>query len=214
MKKPEDQNFYELLEIPFDASPFEINCAYKEMYQLYHDSSLASYSFFSNEGRAKILAKLDDAYSTLIDPKKRYQYDQLLIERGIHEGWTGYNGDNKPLHLISGSERPRTIQNTILKIREELKTMVSSSPMIQEILTHDIIFGSDIKRIRDELGVSIEMIVEMTKIRAIFIRAIEDDQFERIPSRLLLKSFLKAYAQCLGLDPDTVATRYLKRIKD
>jgi curved DNA-binding protein CbpA len=214
MKKLEDQNFYELLEIPFDASPFEINCAYKEMFQLYNDSSLASYSFFSNEGRAKILSKLDEAYSTLIDQKKRYQYDQMLIERGIPEGWMGYNGDNKPLHLISGSERPRAIQNTILKIREELKTMVSSSPIIQEILTQDIIFGSDMKRIRDELGVSIEMIVEMTKIRPIFIRAIEDDQFERIPSKLLLKSFLKAYAQCLGLDPDTVARRYLKRIRD
>jgi DnaJ-class molecular chaperone len=83
MKKPEDLNFYELLEVAFDASAFEVHRAYKEMIQLYHDDSLASYSFFSREEREEILAKLDEAYSTLMDEKRRSRYDQLLIERGI-----------------------------------------------------------------------------------------------------------------------------------
>ena len=80
MKKLEDLNFYELLELAFDASPFEVHQAYKEMTQLYHDDSLASYSFFSREEREKILAKLDEAYSTLMDETRRSRYDQLLIK--------------------------------------------------------------------------------------------------------------------------------------
>jgi curved DNA-binding protein CbpA len=212
MKKLGDLNFYELLEVAFDAPPFEIHHAYQEMYQLYHEDSLASYSFFSREEREEILTKLDEAYSTLIDEKKRSHYDQLLIERGILEEGMQYQRDQKTLSLMSNSKRSST--NATLRIRNKLKVIVSSNPIIQEILTHDVLSGKDLKKIRDELGVSLEMIAEMAKVRIVFLRAIEDDQFEKTPSRMFLKSFLKAYAQCIGLDADIVASRYLKRIND
>jgi curved DNA-binding protein CbpA len=212
MKRLGDLNFYELLEVAFDASPFEIHHAYQEMYQLYHEDSLASYSFFSREEREEILAKLDEAYSTLIDEKKRSHYNQLLIERGILEEGMQYQRDQKTLSLMSNSKRSST--NATLRIRNKLKVIVSSNPIIQEILTHDVLSGKDLKKIRDELGVSLEMIAEMAKVRIVFLRAIEDDQFEKTPSRMFLKSFLKAYAQCIGLDADIVASRYLKRIND
>ena len=99
MKRLEDLNFYDLLEVAFDASPFEIHHAYQEMYQLYAEDSLASYSFFSRKEREEILAKLDEAYSTLIDEKKRSHYDQLLIEGGILEEGMQYQRDQKTLSL-------------------------------------------------------------------------------------------------------------------
>jgi curved DNA-binding protein CbpA len=212
MKRLGDLNFYELLEVAFDASPFEIHHAYQEMYQLYHEDSLASYSFFPREEREEILAKLDEAYSTLIDEKKRSHYDQLLIERGILEEGMQYQRDRKTLSLMSNSKRSST--DMALRIRNKLKAVVSSNPIIQEILTHDVLSGKDLKKIRDELGVSLEMIAEMVKVRIVFLRAIEDDQFEKTPSRMFLKSFLRAYAQCIGLDAGVVASRYLKRIND
>ncbi len=212
MKRLGDLNFYDLLEVAFDASPFEIHHAYQEMYQLYHEDSLASYSFFPREEREEILAKLDEAYSTLIDKKKRSHYDQLLIERGIFEEGMQYQRDRKTLSLMSNSKRSTT--DMALRIRNKLKAVVSSNPIIQEILTHDVLSGKDLKKIRDELGVSLEMIAEMVKVRIVFLRAIEDDQFEKTPSRMFLKSFLRAYAQCIGLDAGVVASRYLKRIND
>jgi len=53
----------------------------------------------------------------------------------------------------------------------------------------------------------------MTKIRIHFLRAIEEDDFEK-PRPDVLKSFLKAYAQSIGLDSGFVVSRYLKRIND
>ncbi len=212
MKKLDDLNFYELLEVAFDASPFEIHHAYKEMFQLYHEDSLASYSFFSREEREAILAKLNEAYSTLMDEKKRSPYDQLLIERGVLEEEMQYQRDRKQLSLMPNSKRPGA--DTALRIRDRLKTMVSSNPMIQEILAHDVLSGSDLKKIRDELGVSLEEIAEMVKVRMVYLRAIEDDQFEKTPSGIFLKGFLRAYAQYIGLDADIVASRYLKRINN
>jgi len=212
MKKLEDLNYYELLEVAFDASPFEVHQAYKEMTQLYQDDSLASYSFFSRDEREKILAKLDEAYSALMDEKRRSQYDQLLIERGILEKSAQYQGDQMKLGLMYDAKRAAA--NTALRIRDRLKPIVSSNPVIQEILANDALSGRDLKKIRDELGVSLEEISELVKVRVVYLHAIEDDQFEKAPSRIFLKGFLRAYAQCIGLDADMVASRYLKRIHD
>jgi curved DNA-binding protein CbpA len=212
MKRLMEQNFYELLGIEFDVSSFEISRAYKENYQLYHEDSLVSYSLFSREEREKILARLDEAYATLIDEKKRSGYDQSLIECGIlKEGMKSQDG-RKTIGLISDSKV--STNNTILAIRNELKAMVSSNPVIQEILTHDALWGKDLKRIRDELGVSLEIIREMTKVRMTFLRAIEEDEYEKAPSRMFLKSYVKVYAQSIGLDGDFVASRYLNKITD
>jgi curved DNA-binding protein CbpA len=212
MKRLMEQNFYELLGIEFDVSSFEISRAYKENYQLYHEDSLVSYSLFSREEREKILARLDEAYATLIDEKKRSRYDQSLIECGIlKEGMKSQDG-RKTISLISDSKV--STNSTILTIKNELKAMVSSNPVIQEILTHDALWGKDLKRIRDELGVSLEIIREMTKVRMIFLRAIEEDEYEKAPSRMFLKSYVKVYAQSIGLDGDFVASRYLNKISD
>ena len=212
MKRLMEQNFYELLGIEFDVSSFEISRAYKENYQLYHEDSLVSYSLFSREEREKILARLDEAYATLIDEKKRSGYDQSLIECGIlKEGMKSQDG-RKTIGLISDSKV--STNNTILAIRNELKAMVSSNPVIQEILTHDALRGKDLKRIRDELGVSLEIVREMTKVRMTFLRAIEEDEYEKAPSRMFLKSYVKVYAQSIGLDGDFVASRYLNKISD
>jgi curved DNA-binding protein CbpA len=212
MKRLMEQNFYELLGVEFDASTFEINRAYKEIYQLYREDSLVSYSLFSGEERRQILARLDEAYSTLIDEEKRSRYDQSLVECGILN--EGMESQDEPRAVRLMSDSKHSTINTILTIRDEMKAAVSSNPVIQEILTHDVLWGKDLKRIRDELGVSLETIAEMTKVRIIFLRAIEDDEFEKAPSRMFLKSFLKAYAQSLGLDADFVASRYLKRINN
>jgi curved DNA-binding protein CbpA len=212
MKRLGDLNYYELLEVAFNASSLEIHHAYKEMYELYHEDSIASYSFFPREEREEILAKLEEAYSTLIDEKKRSHYDHLLMERGILEEEMQYQKDRKTLGLVTNSERSNN--NTTLKIRNRLKSIVSSNPTIQEILNQDVLSGKDLKKIRDELGVPLEMISEMVKVRMAYLQAIEDDQIEKAPSRVFLKGFLKAYADCIGLDADIVASRYLKRISD
>jgi hypothetical protein len=59
MKPFREQNYYELLEIPPDASPLEIRRAYKRVFELYQDESIVSYSFFSKEERQEILSILE-----------------------------------------------------------------------------------------------------------------------------------------------------------
>ncbi|UCG11718.1 MAG: SH3 domain-containing protein [Deltaproteobacteria bacterium] len=78
MKKFEESNYYELLEIPFHASAFEIKRAYGEAVSLYSNDSLFTYTLLSNDERVVILKNIEDAFLTLIDDKKRASYDTML----------------------------------------------------------------------------------------------------------------------------------------
>jgi curved DNA-binding protein CbpA len=213
VKKTADQNFYDRLGVGFGASSFEINHAYKENRQLYHEDSLVTYSLLSGAEREEILTGLEEAYLTLIDEEKRSRYDQSLLECGILMEKGPPRDDRRRFRLIT-SDSQKSSANSALVMRQELKGMVPSNPVIQEILSREVLCGVDLKTIRGELGVSLEVIAEMTKIRIVFLRAIEEDEFERTPSRMFLKSFLKAYAQSLGLEADVVASRYLRRIEN
>src|SRR5512139_3356654 len=120
--------------------------------------------------------------------------------------------DRNTLRCFSGSKY--VTSNAPLKIRNELTGMVASNPVIQEILSQDVLSGADLKKIREALGISLELIGDITKVRLIYLRAIEEDEFNKAPSRMFLKGFVKSYAQSIGLDAASVATRYLKRIHD
>ncbi len=205
-----EQNFYDVLEIDFDASAFDVNHAYKELCQLYNHDALASYSLFSREERDEILTILEEAHSTLIDDKKRSRYNQSLRENGLLGEEMGSKEGRRRISDISFS--PFT-SNKSLTMRNELSAMVSSNPEIQEILRHDALYGRDLKRVRDKLGVSLEDIADITKVRIHFLRAIEEDDIERIPSLIFLKSFLRTYIQSIGLDADTITNRYLSTVK-
>jgi transcriptional regulator with XRE-family HTH domain len=74
--------------------------------------------------------------------------------------------------------------------------------------------GKYLKKERELSGLSIEEAAESTKIREHFLKAIEEDRYERLPPGLYLKGFLMAYAKYLGLDPNDVLLRYKKHLEE
>ncbi|TME06004.1 MAG: helix-turn-helix domain-containing protein [Chloroflexi bacterium] len=55
---------------------------------------------------------------------------------------------------------------------------------------------------RGERGLSIEQVEAATRVRADHLRAMEADQFDRLPAPVYAKGYLRTYATYLGLDPD------------
>jgi len=49
----------------------------------------------------------------------------------------------------------------------------------------------------------LKQIADATRIREVILKAIEEDKYEDLP-HLYVKSFMSAYAKCLGLDPNEV----------
>ena len=64
--------------------------------------------------------------------------------------------------------------------------------------------GSNLRRTREEGGISLEEISQKTKISTRFLQAIENEQFDRLPGGLFSRSFVLQYARELGIDDMTV----------
>jgi cytoskeletal protein RodZ len=69
-----------------------------------------------------------------------------------------------------------------------------------EVETHSV--GSILRRCREFSHISIEEAAEATKIGKNYLRALEDDRFQDLPSPAYLKGFLRTYATYLGLQTE------------
>jgi hypothetical protein len=114
MNKFEELNYYEILEIPVNASSFEIRRAYRNAVEVYSDHSLLTYSLFSAEERVNILKKLEDAYNTLIDRTKRTAYDASLSDKSSN---TDIPQDHK-LSLLGHNGRQKSLREKSVEIED------------------------------------------------------------------------------------------------
>ncbi|MFZ0315123.1 MAG: RodZ domain-containing protein [Candidatus Korobacteraceae bacterium] len=71
-------------------------------------------------------------------------------------------------------------------------------------------FGERLRREREMRGVSLEQIVATTKIGRRLLLALEEEQFDLLPGGIFNKSYVKAYAKCVGIDEDEAVAEYMK----
>lgn len=71
-------------------------------------------------------------------------------------------------------------------------------------------FGFYLKKARLEKGLTIDDIMDHTRISKFMIQQIETENRELLPEDVYLKGFLKAYAEVVGVDPFDVLERYKK----
>lgn len=74
--------------------------------------------------------------------------------------------------------------------------------------------GDAIRSERLRLGLTLEQIATQTKIGQYLLQAIEANQFDRLPGGLLTRSFLRQYAQVVGLDADEVVASFKLRFEE
>lgn len=81
IKRIEDMDYYEILNLKKNASVQEIERAYHLGKSTYSHDSLAHYSLLSERERLFIVKKIEDAYQTLKDTEKRKLYNLKRIEK-------------------------------------------------------------------------------------------------------------------------------------
>jgi curved DNA-binding protein CbpA len=213
MKRNKQQTHYDLLRIPMDASPLEICNAYLDILEVYQDQSMAANAFFSESERKAILSRLEEAYLVLSNHESRSVYDHSLIKTGIMKEGKQYRDKSRQTISLYHVRKKRPLSQLLPKPPELDKSVVSENALIQDILKQDLLTGQDLKKIRMTLGIPLERIVLQTRIATGTLEAIEEDQFNRLPPVVYLKSFLKLYAQCLQLDTSIIIKGYLNHYK-
>lgn len=205
-------NYYEMLDLKPDATFFEIRHAYNAAMQTYQADSLISYSFFSPDERKAILGLLEKAYLTLVNEKKRHDYDNELIRLGILNEAVKKPRVKTPVSIFDISReqgKPGATKNAAAKLRAK----VAENKFIGEILSQQEVSGADLQKIRNELAVPLEHIAQETKIRIDYLRSIEGDNIEALPAAVFLKGFIKAYLKCLCLEPvNEICIGYMNRL--
>ncbi len=212
MKKFDNLNYYELLEIPVNASGSDIRQAYRDATIIYNEESLITYSFFTDEERTEILKKLEDAFHTLIDEKARGLYNKTLVNSGAIKSSVlekKYNKKAMPLFASSKLIDEEAFLKRIRKRRKEKEVEEISG----QILSKEVISGHEIKMLRESMGIELEEIFEVARISVATLKAIEDDNFAGLPPSVYLKNFLKTYADLLQLDQEKVVDGFLRHIE-
>src|SRR5690625_53204 len=64
--------------------------------------------------------------------------------------------------------------------------------------------GEVLREAREEQGLSLDDIQEITKIQKRYLVAIEQDDLHALPGRFYARAFIKEYAQAVRLDPAVV----------
>jgi len=71
-------------------------------------------------------------------------------------------------------------------------------------------FGERLRREREMRGISLDEIVAATKIGRRLLLALEDEQFDLLPGGIFNKSYVRAYAKCVGIDEEEAVSEYLQ----
>jgi cytoskeletal protein RodZ len=69
----------------------------------------------------------------------------------------------------------------------------------------------ELQQRRQRAGISLEQIAERTKISIRFLKAIESEEFEKLPGGIFATSYLRQYAAVVGIDEAALLERYRTR---
>ena len=213
MERSENLNYYELLEIPVNASSFEVRQAYRSVLSIYEEDSMISDAFFTDEERNAILRRIEEAFSTLIDKSQRAAYNKELTAAGIIDASLLEKGKRKskgPIPLFSLKKTGG--QESLFARVKSLIEKKDFTEVSEEILSKNLISGKDLERLRKHVGIAVDEIFEVTRISMKVLTAIESDDVASLPQTFYLKNFLKAYAELFKLDSGKVIGGYLENI--
>jgi curved DNA-binding protein CbpA len=225
-----EKNYYEVLEIPTNASDTEIQKAYIRAKNAYGQESLALYSLVSEDECSKQLSKIEEAHHVLSDPSRRVKYDQSkgirsadLIQREFNKVEKGYDlvdesdsdADSKS-DKISRPLQTATTRTNISKIvaTKRFNLDYEIDPLFEEEIAQATEFSGELlRKIREYKKVDPNRMADMTKVSKTYIINIENENLVNLPALVYVRGFIYQYAKCLKLNPELVATSYIERIK-
>jgi flagellar biosynthesis protein FlhG len=137
-------------------------------------------------------ARIEEAHDTLLDPLRRRAYDVSTFPPAAEE----VKQTNPLLDTAVAAERAM--------LRQELA---------HEIHADTDFTGALLAKVRESLGIEVEEISTHTKISATHLRAIEAEQFDKLPALVYARGFVQQLAGYLKLDPAQVSRTYLRRMR-
>jgi hypothetical protein len=224
LKKIEDMNYYELLEVSPRATAQEIHKAYERIRKIYDPNSIALYSLFSPDETEKIRQRVEEAYRTLIYEENRRDYDLSLQDVIIpphdepHQRAAAIRpAPTPPAPAVSRETPPAAAPQLPPEVRtseprpvphapESLVLVIQPPPAEIKEFT-----GQILRMMREQHGLTARNVSDITKLSARYIEGIEEEDYQKLPARPYLRGFLYSYARAIGYEPERIVTDYMRR---
>jgi flagellar biosynthesis protein FlhG len=206
MKPLSQQNHYEILEVGSDATAADIEREFRMAQSTYADDSLAGYSVFGEGEASAIRERVEIAYRVLSDADERAAYDAELAASGAAPPPVPDDeGSAEALVPVSA------LDDELIPLEARAASETSELEALEE---EDGEFdGARLRRSRLRTGIEIEDISGVTKINPTYLRFIEEDRYAELPAPVYVRGFVRAYADCVGLDSTRVAASYMRKFE-
>lgn len=183
-------NYYELLEVEPGATEEEIRRSVRRLRGIYAPESVVVAGLYDNAELEELHRHFDRAHDVLMDPLRRKEYDQQLFPDGVPVQSKAF-APTLPAAAPPPDERP---------------------PMPE--LGDDVeITGALLRQVREARGLDLREISEHTKIGMVYLDAIENDIYGKLPAAVYVRGFLTEYAKMLGLEVHRIVDPYLERYR-
>ena len=229
---------YRVLEVVPKASSKEIQASYQILKRAFGLETTPLLALLDDGDLRALHARVEDAYRHLIFLETRVAYDRSLVEggalkpeevRGLHDESADLPAGTHEAALIPSEirdpEAPQTgapapspsaipsapdasASEPDLSVPAPPAPVSGTAPTAPRPIP---MTGEALRAERERLGLSLESISSRTKIRPSFLAALEEERWDRLPSPVFLRGFLREYAACLGLPADEVARALLLR---
>lgn len=196
MKPLSEQDHYEVLEVPRDASGETVERAYRLARATYEDDSLAGYSVLGDADSAAIRERIETAFRVLADAESRRAYDASL--RAIEPESEPELPAEDQVQAVLDMEAPAA--ETGIEPFEELEEEPGG-----------YFDGPRLRRSRMRRGLELDDVARVTKVNPTYLRFLEEERFEELPARVYVRGFVTLYAGCVGLEAKLVAEDYMRR---
>jgi flagellar biosynthesis protein FlhG len=210
---------YRVLEVVPKASSKEIQAAYHVHKRAFGLETTPLLPLLEDQDLRALLARVEDAYRHLIFLETRVAYDRSLVEAGVlkPDDMRGLHDDASDLSAGTHEAAPLPIEADAQAVSEDPKPaaedpgpVASEAPAARRPIPIPMT-GEALRAERERLGLGLESICSRSKIRPSFLAAIEEERWDRLPSPVFLRGFLREYAACLGLPAEDVARALLLR---
>jgi len=235
------QTHYRVMEVVPKSSSKEIQAAYQILKRACAIESTPLLPILGDESLVALQTRIEEAYRNLIFLESRVLYDKSLVDTGVLElhDIRGLHNEVPIVPIAAASpESPvktkvpvaapaiavpaaavllpgtqggateATPSETAVPAPEEGS---AATPGIGAAPRALPVTGEALRLERQRLGQTLESIASRTKIRQAFLVAIEQEQWDRLPSPVFLRGFVREFALCLGLPADPVTRALLSR---
>ena len=215
-------NYYEWFGLDRGCTVADINTQYEKLKKLYVPENPMLRDIYSDSDLFILNSLLEAIFKELNDPEIRREYD---MEIAVHinsletsfpdifilgEVIKKYNRSKKGGDLVKKDVYGRDAEKQIPVVSDI--DFVDTNEIFEKYKNAEIT-GDLLRKIREEAGISYDLIISRTKISNGILYAIENDMYHQLPADLYVKNFVEQYCRILKLNAENravIANGYIK----